>query len=370
MGSRILILTEAADLHAIAIYEALAARGADATLWATSDFPTRAEETIHFDRDLRSSLRIEGPEVALRDPAFDVVWRRRPAYVLDPESLHPADRAFADAECGVFRRSIIHLVAPRAFWVNPPLGAARASSKILQHQAAATAGLRMPETLYTNSPRDVRAFVRQKQGQVVYKPFLPTGWSDGTHRFMPYTALLSDESLVEESLRLTPGIFQELVPKAYEIRLTMMGRRAFGAKVHSQETNTGRLDWRQAPGELRFEPTTIPADIEEQCRGLLGELGLVFGCFDFVVTPEGDYVFLEVNEMGQFLFVERSCGVPLLDAFASFLVQGRVDFDWSESNVTSRYGDPAFDALVLERSKAFAKAHVAVPARLVEESRL
>lgn len=345
-------------------------RGAKATVWATSDFPTRSEETLHFQDGAQSVLRIESPEFSLHDARFDVVWRRRPAYVLDPELLHPADRAFAEAECGVFRRSLMNLLAPHAFWVNPAQGAVRAGSKMFQHQAAVNVGLRMPETLYTNSPQEVRTFIRRKHGKVIYKPFLPTGWSDDTHRFMPYTALLSDESLVEDSLRLTPGIFQELVPKAYEVRLTMMGKRTFAAKILSQETTMGQLDWRQAPGELQFEPITIPLAIEEQCIALLEELGLVFGCFDFIVTPGEEYVFLEVNEMGQFLFVERFCGLPLLDAFVSFLLQAKVDFDWREESIVVRYSDPEFDALVLEKSKEFARAHVAVPARLIEERKL
>lgn len=30
------------------------------------------------------------------------------------------------------------------------------------------------------------------------------------------------------------------------------------------------------------------------------KLGIIFGCFDFIVTPDEEYVFLEVNPMGQF----------------------------------------------------------------------
>lgn len=367
MNPKILIITEAEDVHAIAVAEALALRGIAATVWATSDFPTCAEETLHFKGDSQSSLLIEGTDFSLRDPQFNIVWRRRPAFVVDPD-IHPADRTFAEGECGIFRRSLFNFLSPEAFWINPLQGVARAGSKMLQHQAAVVVGLRMPETLYTNSPREVRAFLHRKDGNVIYKPFLPTGWSDGVHQWMPYTSQITAESLADESLRLTPGIFQELVPKAYEIRLTMMGRRAFAAKVLSQETVIGQVDWRRAYGELRFEPVRVPASIEEKCAALLEELGLVFGCFDFVVDPSGEYIFLEVNEMGQFLFVERACGLPLLDAFVSFLLQARVNFDWSEEDVAVRYSDPEFDALVLERSAAFARAHVASPARLIEES--
>src|SRR5436305_8989936 len=191
MNRKILILTDADDIHSIAVAEALAAIGGiEPTLWATADFPTCAEETLHFDGKLQSSLRIKGVDLSLHDSAFDVVWRRRPAYLLDPSLLHPADLAFADAECSIFRNSLLHLLAPQAFWINPAGAATRAGSKMLQHQACATVGLRMPETLYTNSLREVRSFVAQKSGNVIYKPFHPTGWSDGTHYFMPYTALL------------------------------------------------------------------------------------------------------------------------------------------------------------------------------------
>ena len=55
-------------------------------------------------------------------------------------------------------------------------------------------------------------------------------------------------------------------------------------------------------------------------------LGLAFGCIDLIVTPQGEYVFLEVNEMGQFLWVEqREPACPLLRAFATLLIEGRLD---------------------------------------------
>ena len=65
----------------------------------------------------------------------------------------------------------------------------------------------------------------------------------------------------------------------------------------------------------------------EWCRALLRRLGLVFGCIDFIVTPEGEYVFLEVNQMGQFLWVElANPEFPLLQAFAEFLVSQDPEF--------------------------------------------
>ena len=127
--------------------------------------------------------------------------------------------------------------------------------------------------------------------------------------------------------------------KDHELRITVIGRHVFGAKVLSQQTESGRLDWRRSYHELRIEPCDIPEHLADRCREVLARLGLVFGCFDFVVTPESEFVFLEVNEGGQFLFVESYSGLPLLDAFAEFLAQGRPDFAWPANHSPVLYSD-------------------------------
>jgi hypothetical protein len=183
MNPRILIITDGDDLHSIAVSEALSIHGIEATLWPTADFPTRSEETFHFEGFQRSVL-IKGASFSLNDDKFDVVWRRRPSYVLDADLLHPSDRAFADAECGMFRRSSLSLLSPQAFWVNPPQGAARASSKMIQHQASIAVGLQMPETLYSNSPHEVRSFIRTRGGSSCLQavsPYRVERWNSLVH---------------------------------------------------------------------------------------------------------------------------------------------------------------------------------------------
>jgi glutathione synthase/RimK-type ligase-like ATP-grasp enzyme len=97
-----------------------------------------------------------------------------------------------------------------------------------------------------------------------------------------------------------------VVAKEHELRITMIGRRALAAKVLSQETRSGRTDWRQSYHELRFEAVTLDPGVAEMCFELMVGLGIVFGCFDLIVTPEGEHVFLEVNEMASsFSWSER-----------------------------------------------------------------
>jgi glutathione synthase/RimK-type ligase-like ATP-grasp enzyme len=365
MRKSILILTELDDTHAYAVAEALERKGVDVTLWHTADFPTVADESILFETG-QHRLIVQGPALDLGGAHFDTVWHRRPCYVLDQERLHPADREFADLECGVFRRALFSLLAPEAFWVNDPDAAARAGRKPVQQAVAIEMGLTTPATLYSNAPQAIREFLARHGGEIVYKPFRGVSWRNEETCFTPYTSMLTEERLVEDALlRTTPGIFQELVAKDHELRITVVGDHVIGAKVLSQETETGRLDWRRSYHELRIEPCGISEELASRCRAVLDRLGLVFGCFDFIVRPDGEPVFLEVNEMGQFLFVEHYAGVPLLDAFTELLIQGRRDFDWRFDSPQVVYKDvwPAVE----EARRIRAHRHVQSPDQSVWE---
>ena len=59
-------------------------------------------------------------------------------------------------------------------------------------------------------------------------------------------------------------------------------------------------------------------------------MGLAFGAFDVIVTPEDEYVFLEVNEQGQFLWLEEfNPDFKMLDIFIQYMLQGSIDFVWN-----------------------------------------
>jgi glutathione synthase/RimK-type ligase-like ATP-grasp enzyme len=368
MTKNILILTEPADLHAHAVALSLRLRGVDALLWYTTDFPTRASESILFPARGQGRVRISaigGREVATDE--VSCVWRRRPGHVVDAAALHPADRQFAESECAIFRHSLFDVLSPSALWVNLPGAALRAGRKPVQYQAAMRAGLSTPDTLFSNDPYEIRNFIREHGGRVVYKTFRPYSWRNEETTWAPYTSLLTEELLVaDELLRATPGIFQEYVPKAYELRVTFIGRRPFAAKILSQETTAGKLDWRKAYSELKMEPYDLPQLVTDACRGLMDSLGLVFGCFDFIVTVSQQYVFLEVNEMGQFLFVEEWADLPVLGAFTELLAQGRSDFDWDAKQPHVRWSALKAEALVLTRQAE--AAHVQAPSSTVDEA--
>ena len=77
-------------------------------------------------------------------------------------------------------------------------------------------------------------------------------------------------------------------------------------------------DWRvHDPRSVDAWPIAPPSSVIEGCQSFAEKCGIVFGCFDFVVTAAGEWVFLEVNESGQFLFLEKFN--PKINVLANFV---------------------------------------------------
>ena len=336
---RFLIPTFPSDIHAVEVALVLEDRGHEAVLWHGSDFPTLHSASVAFDGDA-FDWELTGLDLDGIRPPFDVVWYRRPTPPVLPETLHPADRDVARRECDDFMAGLYLLAAPDAFWVNPP-PIRRAELKPVQLREATRAGLAVPRTLMSNDPERIRRFLAEHRGRTVYKPFYPAQWDQGDRVALLMTNEVRLEDLPSDDvLRLTPGIFQEKIEKAHELRVTILGEHVVTARLLSQESEKTRLDWRAGGSSLRVEPDRLPEEVEQACLRLMRSLGIVFGCFDFIVTPAGEPVFLEVNPAGQFLWVEEACpDLPLLAPFVDFLLARRRDFRWTPTPGFIRHAD-------------------------------
>lgn len=231
-------------------------------------------------------------------------------------------RAFAQREWKRALEGLGHL-APGARWMNPRTAAFRSRSKVTQLGAATLSGLRTPPTLVTNDADQVRRFVDDAPGDVVYKSlswfFDPPNWTIFTSRVDPRD--LADRS-TDSAIVVAPGIFQHRVPKAYEVRVTVVGDEIFPVGIDSQAHERAQLDWRRAQLELDYWTVELPQDVAFGIRALMTQLDLVFAAHDFIVTPTGEYVFLEVNPAGQWLWLEERTGLPISAAVARWLLHG------------------------------------------------
>jgi glutathione synthase/RimK-type ligase-like ATP-grasp enzyme len=328
LGKQPLILSGYAhDVHADAVCWALRRSGYHPT-WART-LADDAMTPLSLHADDRAGLRFSGGI----DPArTSSVWFRRPRLPDTFDDVSPADLAFVRDE---WKRHIgnIHAVAGAAgdvFWVNRPDRALAAENKLLQLQAAHRCGLRFPATLISSDPDEIRRFFAA-HAQIVHKPFATHSWRDGDGRiYSTYARMLDADALQDDAaLRLCPGIYQACVPKRYDLRVTIIGGRMFAVRVDAPQTDDGVVDWRAASigDRSTSRPFALSNAWETALQRLMAALGLVFGCVDLVADEHDELHFLEINQAGQFLFVEHDApGVPLLRAMAAMLAEGRRDY--------------------------------------------
>ncbi|MGC2742889.1 MAG: hypothetical protein WA672_06860 [Candidatus Angelobacter sp.] len=134
--------------------------------------------------------------------------------------------------------------------------------------------------------------------------------------------------------KLAPCTFQEYVDKKIELRVTVFDRKGYAAEIDSQSQEFSKIDCRKTPSDPNEQNCysvpqrrySLAPETEEKILRFVEHLGLVFGCLDFIITPQGQLVFLEINPDGQWYWIEEVTGMPMLDSFTEMLIQGRPDF--------------------------------------------
>jgi glutathione synthase/RimK-type ligase-like ATP-grasp enzyme len=320
--SDVLILSSPEDAHFQAIDWALRRIGLRTALLYGNCFPQDESHTLRLDSQGCSYSRVRGAEcLDLLD--VSVVWNRRSQWPVPSAELPDSDRAAALREAEMFVDGVRSLAALRQRWVNAPDADVAASRKPYQLDVARHLGLKIPRTIMSNDPQRIRRFFEEAPGAVVLKPFHALQWISDRDHYMLFAEKLRFEDIEDpEALRLTSHIFQDYVEKRYELRIFCLGDQILAYKLHSQEQDSTRTDWRvSVDGSLRTEPYLgLPQAISDSIRRYMRHMRLEYGAFDFIVDRDGEYVFLECNVSGQFLFIEEwNPECRLLAEFIRFL---------------------------------------------------
>ncbi|HEX2252820.1 MAG TPA: hypothetical protein VHQ65_06105 [Thermoanaerobaculia bacterium] len=326
-GEIVLLLTHSEDFYTVdRVAEHLERRGARPVRLDTDRFPGEIRLTQEVAGG-RTRHRISGPGIAeaLGTATLDAaevaaVWTRRfwpaPLEGLAPEfhrecrlQIRETLEGFLDGLGG-------------ARWINDLAPLWRAGNKLRQLRLAAELGLAVPRTVVTNDPEPVRSLYRATGGRVVTKLLLPLSMSmTVAPRSVPTSALGDDDLEALDGLDFAPMIFQEHLAKREELRVVMIAGRAYVGSIDASRSAAGQTDWHLASvDEVAWRPGHLDAAVSARLAALHDALGLVSGVSDFIVTPQGEAVFLEVNPLGEWGMLERDLGLPISEAFAAALL--------------------------------------------------
>jgi MvdC family ATP-grasp ribosomal peptide maturase len=317
----VLLLTHSGDFYTVdLVSEALARRGMRPLRLNTDLFPASVKLSSRPGEGRAARLVTEAGE-ELSTEEVRAVWARK---LWTPRMDADLDERFREM---CVRESTAALegfldALHDARWVNDLRRERAAENKQRQLRVAARAGLRVPRTLVTNDPAAARQFFVETEGRMVAKLLRPLTVSMKAAPVFVYTSLVREEDLADaEALRHSPMVFQELIPKAFELRVAWVAGEAFAGALDARGTSRGRTDWRQAtPGECSWRKAELPADVSRGLHALMSELGLVFGAVDLIRTPAGEYVFLEVNPGGEWGMLERDLSLPVSESIARALL--------------------------------------------------
>ena len=316
----VLIVTKSDDNPCIdTVAEHLKAAGRSAFRLDTDRFPTEVTvEERHGDGhsvaivDVARGERVHSDEI-------EAVWYRRFSSASLPDDMEESLRAPSKLEA---REVLLSMMAALpCFTMDPYDVVRRAAHKSLQLRVAREEGLAIPRTLTTNDPDAVRRFVASCPEGVIAKMLSSFAvYDDAGREQVVFTNRLRDGDLDDLSgLALCPMTFQEEIPKAVELRATVVGRRVFTAAVDSKALAGAEVDWRRRGRELlgAWEPYALPADVEAALLRLTSRLGLNYGAADLIVRPDGTHVFLEINPGGEFFWLDGP--LPITKTMADVL---------------------------------------------------
>ncbi|WP_367433919.1 ATP-grasp ribosomal peptide maturase [Streptomyces celluloflavus] len=241
-----------------------------------------------------------------------VYWRRPewPTF----SHLGPDDARFAAAQVRYGLGGSLYAL-DGLLWVNHPLRIAAADYKPAQLALAQRLGLAVPPTLVTNDPDEAREFIGAHD-EVLYKTLR---WTPYARNGVPVTGWAEPVTAAEidDSVRMTPHLFQARVDKVADLRVLVVGRHIFAVRIES-----GLLDWRRDYSALTYTVEDLPDQMSTALPAYLARLGLVSGSFDLAVDRAGDHWWLELNPNGQWGWLETETGLPMSAAFADLLTQG------------------------------------------------
>jgi len=276
-----------------------------------ASFPTRLRLSARSGNgDSGIELEHAGERIDLDD--VGAVWCRRiRPFELDEELTHPTSQMFAWSESNEALLGVWYTMP--CFWMNPPLGDEVAQRKIHQLRTAEAVGLTVPETLVTNDPDRARGFVElHGPSQVIRKAFR------NIEEAPRETALVTQEGLAQiDGVRFAPVIFQRFIPGVEDLRVTVVDGDVFAARIRSHSDH--QVDYRAGLATASVDACSLPDEVSTKLLELMARLGVSFGAIDMRLTPEGEYVFFEINPAGEYLFVSRRTGQPVPEAIAGAL---------------------------------------------------
>lgn len=197
-------------------------------------------------------------------------------------------------------------------------------NKLQALKYALDAKLKVPDTLITNSKKELELFFKKHNGNVITKNYSPGVFIYYKKSvFETFTRMINDDVLNKTPEKFISSMFQENIEKLFEIRVFFLKGSYYASAIFSQNDEKTQIDFRNynfmKPN--RTPPFEINEEYLKKLNKLMKKLNLNSGSIDLLVSKNNEFIFLEVNPIGQFNQVSVPCNYFLEEKVAKQLLK-------------------------------------------------
>jgi glutathione synthase/RimK-type ligase-like ATP-grasp enzyme len=274
--------------------------------------------------ELEQSMLLKDQLKEISTQNIEAVWYRKLWNIKIPENL---DMQYAKPFLSTYHtmRQLFFEALEKKPWMNPMDADHKIGcNKWLQLNLAKSAGLVIPDSLFTNNAEIVKTFFYGVcKGKMIAKLHDALSRSMAADDlFFPTTAIIEKDLEDLEGILYSPMIFQCNIDKQYELRIIYVDGVFFTGKINATQSIDGKTDWRKAK-DLKsvWETYDLPEKIKKQITIMMKNMGLYFGAIDMIRQIDGQYIFLEVNPQGEWGMLQRDLAYPIGETIAEKLVE-------------------------------------------------
>ncbi len=194
-------------------------------------------------------------------------------------------------------------------------------NKLISMAKASEAGFDIPLTLITTKKESLLEFLSINEG--ITKAIWNMFTIKTTKLFQSIsTKAVKQVHTIHLSNILSPVLIQKNISKAYELRIFFIKEDIYSMAIFSQTDTKTQIDFRnynrQKP--TRNIPFSLPSIVKNRVLNFIKTMDLDTGSIDIIVTPTNEFVFLEVNPIGQFGWVSTNCNYYLEEKIANYFI--------------------------------------------------
>lgn len=205
-------------------------------------------------------------------------------------------------------------------FINEPKGSILNKLTILR--TAQCFKIPVPKSFVSNNPNKIIEYMKLNGlPNVIIKPLSDIFTVELDNKYYsPYSSLIGFKELKVSDLRLLPSLVQEPILKIMEFRVVYFDDKFYSMAILSSNNDKTSIDFRNYDiGKMNYRfRCDLPVKFQKKLKRLVDHLELKFCSIDLIYNGK-EYVFLEINPVGQFGMTSLPCQYGIEKILAQYM---------------------------------------------------